>query len=451
MIPIVTPDEMAAIDAAAPEPLDVLIDRAAAAVARRAVVMLGGTYGRRVVVIAGKGNNGNDGRAAALRLRARGAQVTVFDASSAPSPLPSCDLVIDAAYGTGLRRAYAAPLLGAPRPLVLAVDIVSGVDGLTGHARGVLMRADCTVTFAALKPGVLLGDGPALCGATEVADLGLDVSRARAHLVEASDVARWVPPRAIDTHKWRAAVWVVGGSIGMAGAARLACGGAMRAGAGYVRLSVPGGHDPGAPTEVVQVAMATDLVIDAAEAARFGAFVVGPGLGRDAAMGHSLASFVLGLGRPVVLDGDALTLLGSAGAEVLAGRTHSTVLTPHDREFRDLAGVEAGADRMASARALAARCNATVLLKGPTTIVADPMGKVLVSTTGDQRLATAGTGDVLAGIVGALLARGIEPLRAAAAAAYLHGVAAQRAPREAMIASDLLTHLPAVLSSPGDA
>lgn len=449
MIPIVTPDEMAAIDAAAPEPLDMLIDRAAAAVTRRAVAMLGGTYGRRVVVVAGKGNNGNDGRAAAVRLRARGARVTVLDASNAPSTLPACDLVIDAAYGTGLQRPYEAPLLGVPRPLVLAVDIASGVDGLTGQVSGTPMRADHTVTFAALKPGVLLGEGAALCGTVEVADIGLDVRRARAHLVEATDVAAWVPRRATDTHKWRAAVWVVGGSVGMTGAARLACGGAMRAGAGYVRLSVPGGHDPGAPTEVVQVALATDLIVDEVDAARFGAFVVGPGIGRDEALGHALASFVRTLARPVVLDGDALTLLGSGAADALAGRAQPTVLTPHDREFRDLAGGEAEADRIGSARALAARCNATVLLKGPTTIVADPVGNVLVSTTGDQRLATAGTGDVLAGIVGALLARGIEPLRAAASAVYLHGVAARHAPSEGMIASDLLTHLPEVLSSLG--
>ena len=447
MIPIVTPAEMVAIDAAAPEAVEVLIDRAGAAIARRALTLVGGAYGRRVVVVAGKGNNGNDGRAAAARLAACGVQVRMFDAENAPAVLPSCDLVIDAAYGTGLQRDYVAPRPAALITPVLAVDIASGVDGLTGVARGAPVRATHTVTFAAVKPGLLLAPGRDACGTVEVADIGLDVSRARAHLVEACDVTNWLAPRDTATHKWRAAVWVIAGSPGMTGAARLAAGGAMRAGAGYVRLSVPGGHDPGAPTEVVQVSLSRALAVDAVETARFGAVVVGPGLGRDPALAEALGRFVTALARPLVLDGDALTMLGTHASELLSRRAHPTVLTPHDREFRDLAGDEPAADRFASVRSLAARCNAVVLLKGPTTIVADPQGIVLVSTTGDSRLATAGTGDVLAGIVGAFLARGVEPLRAAAGAAYVHGAAARLAPVEGMIASDLLVHLPTVLSA----
>jgi hydroxyethylthiazole kinase-like uncharacterized protein yjeF len=151
--------------------------------------------------------------------------------------------------------------------------------------------------------------------------------------------------------------------------------------------------------------------------------------------------------RPLVIDGDALTLLGRDAPGLLATRSQPTVLTPHDREFADVSGAAPAVDRIAAVRELARRANCVVLLKGPATIVADAAGNVLVSTTGDARLATAGTGDVLAGLVGALLARGLAPLRAAAAAAFAHGRAAQCAPPEGMIAGDLLVHLPTVLSS----
>ncbi len=447
MIPIVTPEEMAAVDAAAPERVEVLIDRAGAAVARRALALLGGSYGRRVVVVAGKGNNGNDGRVAGRKLQARGVHVRVIEASGAPAVLPSCDLVIDAAYGTGLMRDYRAPRPADDATPVLAIDIASGIDGLTGVTRGAPSRAVHTVTFAALKPGLLLAEGPDACGEIEVVDIGVDVSASRAHLVEARDIASWLAPRRADAHKWRAAVWVVAGSPGMAGAARLACGGAMRGGAGYVRLSVPGGHDPGAPTEVVQVDIGRDLHVDPVEAARFGALVVGPGLGRAADLHESLASFVAQVERPLVIDGDALTVLGRDAPRFLAGRAHPTVITPHDREFADISGAAPAADRFASVRELAERANAVVLLKGPTTIISDPDGRVLVSNTGDARLATAGTGDVLAGLIGALLARGLTSLHAAAGAAFVHGRAARAAPPEGMVAGDLLVHLPGVLSS----
>ena len=166
MIPIVTPDQMAAIDAAATEPVEVLIDRAGRAVAREALRMLGGGYGRRVVVLEGKGNNGNDGRAATRHLRSRGVRVAEFDAASPPSTLPPTDLVIDAAYGTGFRGTFHAPRLADPDTPVLAVDIPSGVSGLTGTASGDPFHADVTVTFAALKPGLLVGDGPVYAGAS---------------------------------------------------------------------------------------------------------------------------------------------------------------------------------------------------------------------------------------------------------------------------------------------
>ena len=174
MTPIVTPEEMAAIDAAATEPVEVLVGRAGAAVARAAKEMLGGTYGRIVNVLAGKGNNGADGRVAAGILAATGVRVRTFDAVGTPATLPPADLVIDAAYGTGFRGEWTAPAVGDTP--VLAVDIPSGVDGLTGAAVPSTLGATATVTFAALKPGLIVGDGKRLAGTITVADIGLDVS-----------------------------------------------------------------------------------------------------------------------------------------------------------------------------------------------------------------------------------------------------------------------------------
>ena len=444
MLPVVTPEEMAEIDRRAPEAVEVLIRRAGRAVARAAIEVMGGAYGRSVVVVAGKGNNGNDGRDAARRLRARGVRVRVLDAAAVGpgERLDDCALVIDAAYGTGFRGEYVAPDPGdAP---VLAVDIPSGVNGLTGAAGDGAVRAAATVTFAALKPGVLFEPGRALAGPVTLADIGLDCSQARVHLVEASDVEAWLPQRPADAHKWRSAVWIVAGSDGMHGAAALASGGAQRAGAGYVRLSSPGADLGGAaPVEVVRTELPRAgwdrSVLDGLD--RFKALVVGPGLGTDAATAPSVQRVVHESTVPTVIDGDGLTALGKD----IARHTHPlTVLTPHDGEYERLTGHPPGVDRIAAARSLATSTNATVLLKGPTTVVADAQGNVLLTTAGDARLATAGTGDVLSGIIGALLAQGVPPLRAAAAGAWLHGRAAALGSRRGLIAGDIIEQLPAV-------
>lgn len=450
MIPVVTPEQMAAIDAAAPESVDELIARAAFAVASRAVELLGGTYGRRVVVVAGPGHNGNDGRVAADVLRARGARVAVIDAADAPAVLPECDLVIDAAFGTGFHGTYEFPDPGlAP---VLAVDIPSGLSGHTGVAGGAVAHALSTVTFAALKPGLLFGAGPAHAGEVVVADIGLDVDSASTFLVEDSDVVAWVPPRASDDHKWRHAVWVVGGSPGMTGAPTMSAAAAFRAGAGYVRWSVPGaevGSEPAdLPLEVVSFPLdAADWAASVtADVSRFGAVALGPGLGRSDAAGHEVRALLRSLEAPVVVDGDALWLLGTEVADVVGDRPAPTVLTPHDGEFERLTGTAPGDDRIAATTALAARTGAVVLLKGPTTVVAGPDGTVLLVRAGDSRLATAGTGDVLTGIVAAFLACGATPLRAAGAAAQLHGLAADHGPGRGLVASDLVALLPSVWS-----
>jgi hydroxyethylthiazole kinase-like uncharacterized protein yjeF len=433
VIPVLTPDEVRAVDAAAPEPVEVLVDRAGAAVARSALDLLGGAYGRRVVVVAGKGSNGADGRVAADRLRRRGVRVEVLDAAEAPEVLPPADLVVDAAYGTGFHGTWDAPSPGgAP---VLAVDVPSGVDALTGEAGDSTMAAVRTVTFQALKPGHLLGRGAELSGAVEVHDIGLDVSGAAAHVVEDHDVV--LPVRRRDTHKWRSAVWVIAGSPGMTGAARLATRAAQRIGAGYVRLSTPGG-DPDAPLEAVGTTLPTaGWALDDLD--RFRALVVGPGLGRSS--DEDVRRLVATSPVPVVVDGDGLT--------ALAGRLDvapSAVLTPHDGEYERLVGHAPGGDRLAAARRLADAAGCVTLLKGSTTVVAEPGGRVLVAAAGGPGLATAGTGDVLAGMVAGLVAQGVPPFEAAAWGAHLHGRAAGLGPGRGLVAGDLPDLLPAAVA-----
>ena len=457
MIPIVTPDEMAAIDAAAPEPVEELIERAGMALARTALVMLGGGYGRRVTVLAGKGNNGADGRAAAQWLRRRGVRVAVIDASDTPESLPPAHLSIDAAYGTGLRRPYVppppasvpdAPQRAAP---ILAADIPSGVNGLTGEILGEPWIADQTVAFGALKPGLVLHPGAQHCGQVTVAPIGLDTSSARTHLVTAHDVSCWLPVRPTEAHKWQTACWVIAGSPGMTGAAHLAAAAAMRSGSGYVRLSTPGLDAADvlagstASTETVGHPLPADNWADAIEAdeqSRFKAMAVGPGLGRQSTTVQSVRELAGRTPLPLVIDGDGLFALGLEANGVLADRTAPTVLTPHDGEYRILTGEAPNPDRFAAARSLAAVTGVHVLLKGPTTVVADPDGTTVAIANGDARLATAGTGDVLAGLICGLLSAGLDPMKAATAAAWLHGQAASSRPPGGMTASDLLLALP---------
>ena len=444
MIPVLTPAEMGEVDRTAPEPVEVLVRRAAGAVARTAVELLGQAYGARVVVVAGPGNNGWDGRVAGELLSAMGVSVRVVDATDAPPVLPASDLVIDAAFGTGFRGSYSFPDTdGAP---VLAVDIPSGVAGLTGDAAGRPAHALATVTFAALKPGLLLADGPGHCGDVVLVDIGLDVSGATTHLVEDADLVAWVPDRSVQDHKWRHAVWLVAGSPEMPGAARLAAGAALRGGAGYVRLSTPGVADPAAPVEAVTHPVDAEEwsadVLDGAE--RFAAVAIGPGLGRAESTVREVRHLVGALERPLVIDGDALWALGPDVVASCADRVAPTVLTPHDGEFARLTGAPPGADRIDAARRLAGATGATVLLKGPTTVVAAPAGETLLVRSGDQRLATAGTGDVLTGLVAAHLALGAPPERAAASAAHLHGLAAGLGPTRGLVASDLPDLVPLV-------
>jgi len=453
VIPIVTPEEMRAVDADAPEPVEELIERAGRATARVALDMLGASYGRVVTVVAGAGNNGADGRAAAARLARRGVRVHLVDAAERQPVLPASDLVIDAAYGTGFRGEWIAPeTVGrrTTRPLVLAVDIPSGVDATTGAAGDGVLAADRTVTFQALKPGLVFGDGRRFAGEVTVVDIGLDVGRADRFLVTAADVADWLPRRAVDAHKWNGAVRVIAGSDAMSGAARLCADGAARSGAGLVSLSTPG-VAPGARSEIVQpMVPAEGFAADVlADLPRFHALAIGPGLGREEATIAGVRTLIAEASVPVVVDGDGLFAAAWSPddpGDLLAPRVLPTVVTPHDGEYAQLNGEAPAADRIAAARELAASLGCTVLLKGPTTVVADPDRPTLVIDHGDARLATAGSGDVLTGIIAAFLAAAVPAERAAAAAAWVHAEAGRRGPAVGLLAGDLVEQLPDVLS-----
>jgi hydroxyethylthiazole kinase-like uncharacterized protein yjeF len=452
---VLTRDEMRAADEAALAQVthDTLVTRAGTAVAQAALRMLGGPYGARVVVVAGKGSNGADGRVAAAALERRGARVQVVGAADAPARLARCDLVIDGAYGTGFRGSYDAPAL-APGTPVLAIDIPSGVDADSGEASGAAVRATRTVTFAALKPGLLQGDGPRLSGRVEVADIGIGFPTPQALLLGDDDVAALLPPRPRDINKWTHAVGIAAGSVGMEGAAVLCTRGAMASGAGMIRLGSPG--DPGAawPTEAVRMHLpAGGWAGPFLEAtAKCKAVVIGPGLGTDAATAAEVRAVLAGAPVPVVADADALTALGdvTTAAALIGGRTAPTILTPHDGEYARLAGAPPGRDRLDAARRLAAATGAVVLLKGPLTAVARPGGgtpDVLLAGAGGPALATAGSGDVLSGIIGAFCARGLPAHEAAALAAHVHGRAASLGHPEGLVAGDLPGLVARLLSS----
>lgn len=431
MLPIVTPAEMAAIDARATESVDTLIDRAARAVAREAIDLLGGSYGRRVVVLAGPGNNGADGRMAAKHLARRGVRVEVISATAAPGSLAKVDLVIDAAYGTGLKRPYHPPTVAVGQR-ILAVDIPSGVDGLTGQRLGSPVGATRTVTFAALKGGHVLEPGRHLSGEICLVDIGLDVNATKTFAVEDSDIAPLLPQRSCDTHKWCAALGIVGGSMGMNGAVTLAAKAALRCGAGIVTLAIPGASGYEGPTEAIVKPLPQDHWAEQARCVldeRMRAVLVGPGLGSHDPKG---VLNMLDVGVPLVLDGDALT---ADLAQALPKRRAATILTPHDGEWKRLGG-STSKDRISATRTFATQHQVTVVRKGPSTIIAEPAGRVRVVASTTSALATAGSGDVLAGLIVALLAQGLPPFAAATVGAHIHAMAGRKLGPN-LIASDL--------------
>jgi NAD(P)H-hydrate epimerase len=415
MIPILSLAAMREADHAAVDQRgqDALVRAAGTAVALSAQKMLHGCYGARIAVVAGPGLNGGDGRIAAMWLGDRGAHVDLISWNEAPALLVGYDLVVDAAFGTGCSRPYVAPKV-APGTLVLAVDLPSGVDTDTGALLGEPMNASATLALGALKPAHLTGPAADFVGELHFEGLGI-VSSFDDGLIDDDDVAGFVRVNAQD-HKWNHAIQAFVGSSLMPGAAELVLRGALAGGASMIRLVSRGdvAAQVSVPPEVVH---APHAAVDK----RCKAVVAGPGLGPDGAswLGDNLRD----LACPVVLDADGLD---RTFIDETCPKDGSWVLTPHAGEFARLAGHEVGPDRFSDVRSLAQETGCVVLLKGPTTIVASPEGRLRVVRSGTASLATAGTGDVLTGFIGATLARGHEPFHGAALAAFLHGSAGAR-------------------------
>ncbi|WP_324274397.1 NAD(P)H-hydrate dehydratase [Blastococcus brunescens] len=363
-------------------------------------------------------------------------------AADAEQVLARADLVLDGMLGIGgsggLRPGAAglAGLAARGAGITVAVDVPSGVDASTGAVDGAAFPAMHTVTFGAVKVGLVVGEGRAYAGQVHLVDIGLDLPAATAHQLTDADVAaRLQPPGTTDDKYSQGVVGVVAGSATYPGAGVLCTGAALRTRPGLVRYA-------GTAAEGVRAAWPEAIVTDGrpADAGRVQAWVVGPGIGMDDAARSVLAE-VLSTELPVVVDADALTMVAEQPA-LVRDRRAGTLLTPHDREFARF-GSEVGGDRVAAARRLAAGLGCAVLLKGEATVVAGADGAAFVNGTGTPWLATAGTGDVLSGIAGAVLATGASAVEAGAVAAHLHGRAGQLAARRGpLLAGDLVRRLP---------
>jgi hydroxyethylthiazole kinase-like uncharacterized protein yjeF len=395
---------------------------------------------KRIAAVCGNGANGGDGKIALRVLAEAGRDVS--------EDIGRADVVIDALFGTGFHgepRDDAARLISrindADAPVV-AVDLPSGVDASTGEVAGAVVDADVTVTMHAPKVGLVVAPGRFHAGELEVGDIGLDADPTRHRLVT-QEILRLVPcKRAGDTKYGAGSVLVVGGRPGMSGAVCLAAEAAFRADAGYVAVAT---HAETLPVVEARLLEAVKGVLDDVDnlAQRAGAVAVGPGLGRGETERALVRRLVAELRQPVVADADAL--FGLEPADWAGPR----VLTPHTGELARLLDRDSGwvdAHRLDAVGAAVDRFGCVVLLKGADTLVGAPGEGVLVSTSGSPALATAGSGDVLTGIVAAFLAKGMEPRLAAAAAAFAHGRAAQLVPhRRGVIASDVVAALPQAL------
>ncbi|MBX6377102.1 MAG: NAD(P)H-hydrate dehydratase [Clostridia bacterium] len=465
-----------------------------------------------VAIVAGKGNNGGDGLVAARYLHQWGARVHVFLAAEpdelagaartnwerlsrlgvlrqagreppagVEGQLAACDRVVDALLGTGARggvreplRAWVTAIQGCGRRVV-AVDLPSGLDADTGQAAGVCVRADRTVTFCRPKLGAVLYPGAEACGRLDVAPIPIpdEAVRAvapRAALVTAAQARSWLPVRPPDTHKGLCGrIAVLAGAVGYAGAPALAAAAALRAGAGLVTLAAPAALVPSLTARLTEVMVrplpdtpAGQVAPEAWEAAApllaaADAVALGPGLGRGEGARRLVARVLERFDGPVVLDADGIAV---TRPEQLARARARVVITPHAGELSRLMGRPVSAitaDRPAAAREAAARCRVTCLLKGARTLVAAPDGFLWVNPTGNSGMATAGSGDVLTGIIGALLGQGLDPVAAAALGAFAHGLAGDLVlsgggSRMGLVAGDLLAALPGawrVLGDPG--
>jgi hydroxyethylthiazole kinase-like uncharacterized protein yjeF len=506
---VFTPEQMAQADRAAIEggtPSLDLMERAGRAVAQAAMGLAGGSYGKRIVIVCGKGNNAGDGFVAARHLdragafpvvvcleepeglsgdarvnfeRLEGIRIVRFDLELLRKELRRASAAVDALVGTGFRGALEGPMAEAAETLnrsrvpVVSVDIPSGVDGTTGRVEGPAVRANITVTMAAPKPGHLFWPGSEHAGEVEVADIGIEVGSVETglYLVASDDVRSVIPARGPDSDKRSVGtVLVIAGSVGMGGAAALVAKGALRSGAGLVTVAAPeslartlhqvvneGTTLPLPETGAGTVgAEALPVVIE--RASRFDAVAIGPGMSRDPETVEFIRKAVTEIERPMVIDADAVNAFAGE-PEALSTRAAATVITPHIRELSRLLDVPAETlegNRVEAARDAARRTESVVVLKGFRTLVASPSGAVWVIPVGGPVLATGGSGDVLTGIVGTFLASlGPESddqeaaPSAALAAAWIHGrcgdlQSALRGER-GVIAGDLTEVLPEVI------
>jgi len=436
--PLYTAEEMRAAEQG--HDVEALMERAGRSVADAVVRRYPDV--RRVAAVCGKGANGGDGRIA-LRVLAESGRETSEQLEGDP------DLIIDALFGTGFRgepRPDAAALIerinaaGVP---VVSVDIPSGVDASTGEVPGAAVRAEVTVTMHGRKVGLVVAPGRFNAGEIEVADIGLS-SADTEHRLVTDAILRLVPRRSeVDTKYTAGSVLVVGGSRGMTGAVCLAAEAAFRADAGYVAVAVPEETLPVVETLLVEAVKAPrERVEELAE--RASAFAVGPGLGRGDEERALARRLLADLELPAVVDADALFELEAADWPA------PRVLTPHAGELGRLLGEEStwvDAHRLEAVRRAVDRHRSIVLLKGPGTLVAAPGEGVLVCDAGTPALATAGTGDVLTGVIASFLAKGMDARLAAAAGAVAHGRAAELAPHQVgLVASDVIDSLPLALS-----
>jgi hydroxyethylthiazole kinase-like uncharacterized protein yjeF len=477
--------ETAAVRAAEQPLLDslpngALMQRAAAALAARCAEVLGGTYGARVVLLVGSGGNGGDAMYAGARLAARGARVDALLLTDKPLQpaldalrdaggraveagsghdvdlLEAADLVVDGMVGIGASGALREPmarivaLLDDSPAEVVAVDVPSGVVASTGVVEGAAVRADVTVTFGMLKAGLLIAPGAQYAGLVDCVDIGLTPPPSRLSALDADDVAAMAPQPPGETDKYRRGVLgVVAGSDRYLGAAQLAVGGALAAGAGMVRYVGPAGAAEAVRhrwPEAVVTAIGRGDADGMLAAGRVQAWVVGPGLGTDDDAAR-LIEAGLSTDVPVLLDADAITVVADH-KEWLAGRSAGTLLTPHAGEFSRLTGIdreEVEARRLEHLSAAAASLGVTVLLKGSTTLVGDRSGAVRINTAQTPYLATAGSGDVLSGVCGTLLSGGLDPLDAGSVGAFLHGLAgliASGSPAAPITSMDIMSKIP---------
>lgn len=444
---------------------------------------------RRIAVLCGTGNNGGDGYVVAKLAREAGSEVAVFalgsprEGSEAAqacadwragggevSPIDAArsqaDVYVDALFGIGFARAPdgvardGIERLNAMKACVLALDVPSGLDADSGFAPGAVVRADATITFIADKRGLHTGSAANYVGDVVLDSLGLprDVyanAPGDASLLDAGDLAEWLPPRARDGHKGRYGhVLAIGGDRGMGGAIRLAGEAALRVGAGLVSVATQPEHIAALNTARPELMAHAVSGIQELQAllARASVIALGPGLGQRA-WGHALWHTAITAGKPLVLDADGLNLLARDTLALPA----QTILTPHPGEAARLLGIDTetiARDRFAAARALAQKHDAVVVLKGAGTLIANPHGEVAVCPWGNPGMASGGMGDVLTGVIAGVLAQGLDAWRAACAGVALHARAGDAAARDGeagLIASDLFAPLRHLRNGLGEA